>query len=463
MGIAFGSIGTGLPKDIVKQIMSAERIPLQKMEERKSKITDKKGLVADLTQRVTDMRTTLNKNANARSLRELKVETNEDIIDVTVDKNIAQPGTYQIEVKSLAQKSSGMTSGFEDPEESFIGVGYIQYTLPDGETKDVYVDQNNSSLRGIAKLVNKDTNNGMRASVINDGSGTETPWRLLLSLDETGDEKLATFPYFYFIDGEDDIFLEFEREAHDAKIMLDGFEIEVPGNKANDLIPGVSLDLKKAKLGDEFSLKVGEDTQAVTSKISELVDGINNVIQFINEQNKLDEKTDTSRTLGGDVMLQTLESRLRGAVFKNVDTQFGMRRIGDLGVSFQRDGLLKLDDEKFNTKLNENYNEVTQILTGHFKEDGTKSLGFIDNLRKSADQTLRFPDGILPSRKNSLNTKIDQIDRRIGDRQRMLEEKEKNLKNKFSRLEGTIAKIKGQGAGVAALGGGGSNPVTQLG
>ena len=32
MGIAFGSISTGLPKDIVKQIMSAEQIPVQNME-----------------------------------------------------------------------------------------------------------------------------------------------------------------------------------------------------------------------------------------------------------------------------------------------------------------------------------------------------------------------------------------------------------------------------------------------
>ena len=42
MGIAFGSIGTGLPKDIVQQIMAAEKISLNKLEERKDKVNAKK-------------------------------------------------------------------------------------------------------------------------------------------------------------------------------------------------------------------------------------------------------------------------------------------------------------------------------------------------------------------------------------------------------------------------------------
>jgi flagellar capping protein FliD len=41
------------------------------------------------------------------------------------------------------------------------------------------------------------------------------------------------------------IFLDNEREARDAKIKLDGFEIELPSNTATELIPGVTLDLKK--------------------------------------------------------------------------------------------------------------------------------------------------------------------------------------------------------------------------
>ena len=48
MGISFGSIGTGVPKDIVQQIMAAERVSLNKLEIRKDKIDAKNALVDEL-------------------------------------------------------------------------------------------------------------------------------------------------------------------------------------------------------------------------------------------------------------------------------------------------------------------------------------------------------------------------------------------------------------------------------
>lgn len=464
MGISFGSINTGLPKDIVKQIMSAEQVPVQNMEKQKEKIADKKGLVDQLSKLVEDIRGNIALNGNARSLREFKVDTNTDIVGVTTDKNRAVPGTYQFEVMELAQKSSAMSTGFADKDESYVGVGFIQYKLPNGETKDIYVDSSNASLSGIAKMINKNSQLGVTANVINDGSGSDAPWRLVLSLNQTGDEALVEFPYFYFVDGEDDFQLEFQREAHDAKVKLDGFEIELPENKAKDLIPGVTIDLKKAKPGEEFSIKITEDIEAVGAKVNDLVSKLNAVLKFIKEQNTMDEKTDTSRTLGGDIMLQTLQGRIHSAVFKDILTETGYHRASEIGITFNREGMVDFDQKKFQTMLSENYNLATQILTGAYnEEDGTKSQGLIDNLNDTVNAVLRTPDGIVSSRKKTLQGNIEAIDRRISQKQKYLEEKEKNLKDKFARLEGTISKIRSQGSGVAALGAGASNPVQELG
>ena len=114
MGIAFGSIGTGLPKDIVQQIIAGEKIPLKKMETRKAKLDDKKALLADLMGRVEVLKGDIYANKSARSFREFKVNVSGDGISATVDKNLAEPGTYQIEVLELAQKSSAISNGVED-------------------------------------------------------------------------------------------------------------------------------------------------------------------------------------------------------------------------------------------------------------------------------------------------------------------------------------------------------------
>ena len=322
MGIAFGSINSGLPKDIVKQILEAEKVPLKKMEERKDKIKSKQALLSDLTQRVEKLRGAIYANKSARSFRELMVNLSGDNISASVDKNLAEPGTYQIEVLQLAQKSSAISNGVEDKDKTYLGVGYLEYELPNGETKSVYVDSDSSSLSGIAKLINGDPENGMHANVVNSGDGSDEPWKLIITLEETGDDNKATFPNLYFVDGEKDIWFDGHRDAQDAKIKLDGFEIELPGNQSTELISGVTLDLKKAKPGEEITLEISEDTSKIATKMEDIVTNINDVISFIKEQNTMDETTDTSRTLGGDITLQTLESKIRSTIFQTVQTDW---------------------------------------------------------------------------------------------------------------------------------------------
>lgn len=452
MGISFGSINSGLPKDIVQQILEAEKIPIQQMEARKGKISDKKALVQQLTSLVENMRGEVLKNKNARSLRELAINTGDNNnIAVTADKNVADPGKYQLEVVQLAQKSSAISNGVEDKDKTYVGVGYIRAVLPNGEEKEIYVDEHSATLTGIAKLINGDGELGMRATVVNDGKDSDEPWRIMISMADTGDNNKVEFPYLYLVDGEVDLFFEQERPAQDAKVKLDGFEIEVPNNKVTDLIPGVTIDLKKAKPGEEINIEITEDIQKIGGKVSSLIDNINNVLKFIKDQNTLDEKTDTSRTLGGDLTLTTIESRIRSAVFSSIPTDGGPMRMGDLGVTFQRDGLLKLDQAKFEAALAKDYKSVTQTLTGKYTLEGGKSNGFIDLLDETAKGLLSQPSGVLTTRKSGLQSQVNQIDRQIVNRQRHIQQKEEVLKAKFARLEETISKIQGQGAGLAGF------------
>jgi len=166
----------------------------------------------------------------------------------------------------------------------------------------------------------------------------------------------------------------------------------------------------------------------------------------------LDAHSDTSKTLGGDSVLQSLESRLRSSVFQQIETSKGPMRLGDFGVVFQKDGLLAFDQKKFEAQIAADYQKASEFLTGRLGDNGIRVRGFIDNLKNVTTQLLRMPDGLLFSRKKGFQSSINQIDRRIADRQRLIEQKEKMLKEKFSRLEGTISRIKGQGAGVSALG-----------
>lgn len=453
LGIAFGSINTGLPRDIVQQIMKSERIPIKNMELKKEKFNDKKTLINELTQLTQEVRDHLIKHGNAKGLREFKVSTRNDIIDVIIDKEKVEPGSYQFQVNRLAQKSSAFTSGFESPDDIYVGVGLIRYSLPNGDSYETYIDSGNASLKDIAKLISKDKNNNLHATVINDGSGSKTPWRILLTFEETGEDHKVSFPYFYFIDGEEDLSIEFERKAHNALVHLDGFEIEFQKNEINEskFIPGININLKKAIPEEEFSIKIDEDIEKISSKIENLVNKINAVLSFILEQNNIDANSDTSRTLGGDIILQTIERRIRSTIFKDIPTRFGLKKANDLGITFQRSGLLDYDKKKFEAIAAKDYRIVEDTLIGFFDKNG-KTNGLMNNLFNSIEFALRMPNGILPVRRKGLESNINDVDRRIDQKERMLEEKEATLKKKFAKLEGTISRLKSSSAGLATLG-----------
>ena len=463
MSIAFGSISTGLPKDIVQQIIKAERIPIKKMMTEKSKIADRKKLVDDLAQRVKALQSKMEGSRTMKDLREFSVDTNQGAISVSIDKDVAGIGNYKLEVVRLARPSSAMTSGFASPSDSYTGVGFIRYYLPSGEVKELYVDEDNASLDGIARLINNNEEMGISASVVNDGKGSSTPWRLILTLKSTGDINKAQYPYFYFVDGEEDLYLEKQQEGHDGVIKINGFEIEVGSNSVKDLIPGATIDLKKAQAGKEFDLNIKENTVALSDKLKEFIDVINHVFSFIVEQSDIDENTDTSRTLGGDIILQTVRSRLQRSIFKEIQTVAGKKRLSDLGITFSRSGLLQLDENRLDNFLAKDYGVVGEILTGSFSPEKGEIKGVLDNIFQATVDLLSFPSGTLSSRQQSLRNQTNQIDRRIQDRERLIQQKETALKEKFARLEETMSRIRTQGAGLASLGTPPQQFITKLG
>ena len=74
------------------------------METQKEKFADKMKLLNQLIGMMKELQTELNKNQTIQSFRELQATFRDDLVEVTTDKNIAQTGSYQLEVLQLAPK-----------------------------------------------------------------------------------------------------------------------------------------------------------------------------------------------------------------------------------------------------------------------------------------------------------------------------------------------------------------------
>ena len=446
-GISMAGMGSGLPPNIVDQLMEGEKMPLRTIEKAKGKQENRLKLVQDLESKLNGITGGLVSLANARGFTDMKLSTGDQaLVTGTVDPNVAKPGTWNIETVSLAQKSSALSNGFPSKDETKLGVGYFKFKTAEGE-KDIYINGDNNTLTGAATAINR-AGIGVRASVINDRATPDAPYKLMITSDKMGGDNVMEFPTLYFLDGDQDIEFEQQRPAVNGRVRVDGFEFEVGENVVKDVIPGVTLDLKQAAPGKTVNIDIKEDREVVAGKVKGFVDGVNGVLQFIQAQNQLTEKSDTSSTLGGDSLLRTVEQKMRG-LLQNSQTGLGsnITRLSQLGIAFNRQGVLEYEDKKFNDVLAKNPNDVQRFLGG----DGF-STGFVPSIRREISGLLNAAFGPVAVRKKSLQDRIGQMNDQIANKERQLAKKEDMLRNKFARLDETMGKMKGQMSQVGAMG-----------
>jgi flagellar hook-associated protein 2 len=464
LGLRFDPMGGGQFQQAIKQIVEAERQPIKQLETRKSREEAKMKLFQDFKAKFQGFDRTLAEFTNFRNFVEMKAELGDgtSLVDIQIDKNRAQPGTYKIEIEQLAQRPSIMTSRHASPDEANLGVGFIVARDAKGEKHEVYVAENQASLRGIASAINAQPGMPIQASVVKDDSDPAAPWRLIITGKGEGGEADVEIPDFYFLDGEDDIYIDEDQRAETALLKLDGFEIESLGNKIPDFLQGVNLNLKQARPGQPFTLTISEDNQKIAGKIKGMVDQINGILEFINKQNQVDDKSDTRTTFAGDTSLQTIEYRLRNILHEgfpvgNPDDEdtFRFLRLNEIGVEFNKSGLLELKEDKFKSALEKDFRGVSEAITG--------PNGFASQLRFVMNQYTTPGSGQLALKENAMRSRIRRIDEDIANKERTLERRTQSLVERFSRLQSTLSGMQQQQAYMQSqMGAGGGNLMQQL-
>jgi flagellar hook-associated protein 2 len=184
----------------------------------------------------------------------------------------------------------------------------------------------------------------------------------------------------------------------------------------------------------------------VSTKIGEFVAAMNDTLSFLQGQSRIDDKTDTSKTLGGDSLIRSVENRFRSLI---QSPQYGVgsiSRLNQLGIELTRSGTLKLDEDKFNATLQKDPDEVRKFFAG----DGF-NVGFVPSLKREIANITNSAFGQIAMRKKSLQDNIGRIDQNIETKERQLGRREEQLRSKFAKLEETMSRLKSQGGAVAAM------------
>lgn len=139
--------------------------------------------------------------------------------------------------------------------------------------------------------------------------------------------------------------------ASDARIAIGsstggGSPITVTSetNEFRNLVTGLSLTVKKVTPpGEAVSVKTDTDAQAIQSTIKSLLDKFNDVMKFVDDQNKYNADTGESGMLLGDYSVQTMQESLRRAMTSSIS---GLRskfsQLATIGIRTNSSGQLTI-------------------------------------------------------------------------------------------------------------------------
>ena len=258
----------------------------------------------------------------------------------------------KVEVLQMAQgqvTTSAAVAGAASP----IGQGQLTLTVA-GKSVALTIDASNDSLGGLAQAMN-DSASGIEASVISDsdgsarlsvrgGEGAANGFDLALAAgDPAALGRFATA-------GAGSV-LSTTQTALDARVAVDGIAVSRPGNRIDDLIPGMGIDLHKAAPGTIVGFSLTRPTDAIRTAMTDFVDAFNAVMGDITQA----QASGASGSLYGNAAVSAIRQQLaKLPTTALVNRGSGPRTLAEIGLRTNRDGTVSLDSYRLANALSSN-------------------------------------------------------------------------------------------------------------
>ncbi|CAB3823914.1 flagellar filament capping protein FliD [Achromobacter dolens] len=331
-------------------------------------------------------------------------------LTATVAAEGAVAGQYVIEVNNLARAQSLQSGAVADRTAKHGDTGSFEIELADGTKRTIDL-KGDTSLNGIVKAINADDKSGLRATVINDGSGNN--YLMLTAKDTgvqasvknitvTGDQSLKDILSFSTAaDGTTTTGMA-NTKAEDAQLTINGLAVKSGSNNVANVIDGVTLNLTdKTEAGKPITLKLESDTSVANKAIQDFVKTYNALQTTIKNLTAFDAKAATNQPLTGDGTTRSIQSSVTGAL-QAVLGSGTVRSLADLGITTDpQTRQLKLDQTKLDKALSGSPADVTKLLTG--------DNGLAKNFEKAFKDVLGST-GSLKTRTDGLTKSMSDLD-----------------------------------------------------
>ncbi len=348
----------------------------------------------------------------------------------------ALPGSYQLTVSSLAKEQRTYSQQFATRDTGLGMTGSLKLQVGTTGTEKSIDIASTDSLDTVASKIN---GMGIRAqaSIFYDGTkyrlqvrGLDTGVANKLNFTETG----TTFDLNGT--GATSSSGKTVQAASDLAANIDGFAVSSSNNQLSGVIPGVSLAVSNTS-STPVTVTVASDSATVATKLKTFVDAFNSVVSNIHTTAGYGSSSASNSLLAGDSSLRGVNQKLVSAVQATYANTGTFTRLSDIGVTLAKDGMLQIDDKKFADAFTSNPNSVVQLLG---RPVSATSGGMMANIRDSLRTLNAAGTGLVDSRKSSLQSQANRLDKRVTTEQDRLDKYAAQLRTQFAAMETAYSK-----------------------
>jgi flagellar hook-associated protein 2 len=503
-----GGLASGMDIDqIVKDLMKAERMPLDKLYQKKQLLEWQRDDYREMNKLLQELDTFIFDGVFKQSTFLKKAVTSSDESVVTaVATNVTANQT--VELKDITQLASAArwtsetaikTTAADNKIDPNAKLNTVTFTTSGGsvqfvgsmtlkfdimkpgsttvETAEITIDPSTDTLNSVITKINQNTKLGVSAFY------DEVTQKLVITKNETGSGasiKVVSGANFLkelgFTSASDGAELTGKTNGQNAKFTINGLATERTTNTFT--INGMTYTLKNTKTTGTVTISTATDTDSIFNSIKAFVDKYNEVISKINaelkeeryrdyppltdeqkeamteKQIELWEEKARSGMLRNDSILSSGLSKMRMDLYTKVEGSNitnGFSQLAEIGITTSSNyldgGKLIIDETKLRQKIQENPDAIYRL----FNNDSTNysEKGIARRLRDTIKDTIgkieqKAGKTLWTNQQFAIGRNLNQIDDQIDRFEDRLKQIEDRYWRQFTAMEEAINKANSQ-------------------
>ncbi len=226
-----------------------------------------------------------------------------------------------------------------------------------------------------------------------------------------------------------------ENNLLNAKLSFNGLSIQRNSNDINDLVEGVTFNLKNLSKTDDpdVNINISTDVDAIKGKIKNFIKKFNDL--YTNIKNQSTVESGTRGLFMGDANTSSIMNLMKDATLSPVSgiASGDLSLLTQIGIKFDpTTGLSISDDAELTTKLKENTSQVEAIFN---------STNGIANVLYNKLDSYAGSDGYISNSITSFDNNIKYYDDRVSAAQNRLNNSADLLRNKYEQLQAQLATL----------------------